>query len=162
MLPKPFTKEGMLRTLEKHLGHLKRTTYQQPSGFATPVGANPPINLGLAHMSAASAVKDVPSPGKSPASSWNSPSQLPGTSPNANPEYINAMRGAGSYNIAGGHPLSGYQTPTPGMGAPRAQMQQQHPQQHRRVVSDMSGGPEDRDHNKRQRIYPPPNGGYVQ
>ena len=166
VLQKPFTKEGMLRTLEKHLGHLKRNAYPAQPGFSTPVGAPSAINLGLSHMSATGTGRDDQSPGKSPASSWHSPNPITGTSPsNASSDYMNAMRSSGSYNMSGGHPLSGYQTPSPGMGGPRTQMQpqqQQPQQQHRRTVSDITGGHEDHDPNKRQRIYPPSGGSYVQ
>jgi osomolarity two-component system response regulator SKN7 len=159
VLPKPFTKEGMLRTLEKHLGHLKRNPipFQNPSGFSTPgVAPNQPMGLNMSHMSAAHSVKDDPSPGKSPASSWHSPGQL-GTSPSTNQEgYLNAnmgaMRGNPQYTMAPGNAMPGFQTPP---HAPRNQT-------HRRVMSEMSGGPDQDEHNKRQRMYQAQQGGFAQ
>jgi hypothetical protein len=46
VLPKPFTKEGMLRTLEKHLAHLKRDYI--PSQQAQHQDRQPTLSSGLA------------------------------------------------------------------------------------------------------------------
>jgi osomolarity two-component system, response regulator SKN7 len=53
VLPKPYTKEGMLRTLEKHLSQFKKNYAPQQAQiqdqFATP---NTPLGLNMGHMSA--------------------------------------------------------------------------------------------------------------
>ncbi|KAH8593883.1 BRRG2, response regulator [Bisporella sp. PMI_857] len=84
VLPKPFTKDGMLRILMKNLPHyLKESQYSQPAmqtgGF---VSTNqPPRQLGLnmGQLAGAAGLKDETSAGKSPASAtWNSPTnQMP-------------------------------------------------------------------------------------
>jgi len=84
VLPKPFTKEGMLRSLEKHLPHFKKSYDPQvrlSGGFVTPTTSQTPINLNLTHMSASHSLKDENSPAKSPAGSWHSPNGLTSGSP---------------------------------------------------------------------------------
>jgi osomolarity two-component system response regulator SKN7 len=109
VLPKPFTKEGMLKNLEKHLDALKKVPLLAgnhaaiapvgpPSGFNPATGA--PLGLNMNHI--ASSVKDENSPGKSPAGSWHSPSNQLGASPQS---------------VGYGHPMSagvGFMTPTHG------------------------------------------------
>lgn len=68
VLPKPFTKEGLINMLDKHLSHLKKSaTGNDPMG--------PPVALGNALAKQAMKTEDSPitSPGVIP--SWNSPSQ---------------------------------------------------------------------------------------
>jgi len=68
VLPKPFTKEGLLHMLEKHLVHLKKPL-AQIEGMAAPQPVQVPRQLVL---------KEEDSPAKSPAttSNWNSPNQV--------------------------------------------------------------------------------------
>jgi osomolarity two-component system response regulator SKN7 len=164
VLPKPFTKEGMLRALEKHLPQFKKTASYQPppaqmahpSGFATPNPTQPPLGLNMGQLSGAQPLKDETSPGKSPAtaSSWHSPNQIPGASPiNAPGNYMQQPMGdARQYAKAASHTHAqpGFQPPpNQGMAPPRQG-------QHRRVMSDMSSAPQDEHPEKRQRMYPPP------
>ena len=165
VLPKPFTKEGMLRSLEKHLPQFKKTAQfpnpsqmSHPSGFVTPNQSHTPLGLNMGQLSAAQSMKDETSPGKSPAtaSSWHSPNQLPGQSPlvgTAPGSYMQQpMRDNGPYAMTPthSHPQSGFPASnTATMPAPRGQP-------HRRGLSDMAGGggPDDQP-EKRQRMYPP-------
>ncbi len=72
VLPKPFTKEGLLTMLEKHLGHLK---------------TNPPSDVGpytqmMPPGSARPSLKDESPSVKSPSTAnWQSPAQMTGISP---------------------------------------------------------------------------------
>jgi len=154
VLPKPFTKEGMLRVLEKFLKHMKKgalpnaAPIQHMGGYSASNGATTPMNLNVSHISTGQSLKEEASPGKSPASSWHSPSQLTGTSPNSAGGQFN------TYNMTPTHPHPGFQTNAPGLGAPAQGPPR--PVGHRRVVSDMNAGLEDHPDSKRQRMYPPP------
>ena len=179
MLPKPFTKEGMLRALEKHLPTFRKNPQppfppqiqlQSHSGYATPTSAQAPLGLSIGQISNTASIKDETSPGKSPATigSWNSPNQIPGQSPIGNPpgSYMQPMGGPSQYSMTPTHahqqhhlpqPQGAYQNPplTPGLGGPRGAG-------HRRVMSDMTGGPPPDEHpDKRQRMYGQP-GNYQQ
>ena len=153
----------MLRALEKHLPQFKKNApyppQQQPqmphpSGFATPNAPQPPLGLQIGQLSATQSLKDENSPGKSPATSWHSPNQIPGPSP-INPQggYMQQSLGDNrQYNMTPTHPHAQSPYPPPpgqGMITPRTAP-------HRRVMSDMSGGPTDDHPEKRQRMYPPP------
>lgn len=159
VLPKPFTKEGMLRTLEKHLAHFKKNFVAPQgniSGFGTPAGQNTSMGLSMSHMSAPHSLKDEASPGKSPSSSWHSP--ITTTSPNSGAgQYGQQMPNA--YNMTPTHPPAAYQQTGAPMNMARAQQQQQAP--HRRVMSEMSDIGQDESANKRQRMFAP-QGGYPQ
>lgn len=145
VLPKPFTKEGLLGMLEKHLGHLKKLPdSMEPLGSHS--GAPIPQN------SATQSLKDESSPNQSPStiSNWQSPGQFQGISPTTaapNP-YLQQMHPNAGFALEQS-PLQ-YQTPQTPLGAPR-------PTQHRRQVSDMVGGDELANDPKRQRIYPQQN-----
>lgn len=184
MLPKPFTKEGMLRALEKHLPSFRKSPQPFPpqlqmqshSGYATPTSAQAPLGLSISQISATASIKDEGSPSKSPATigSWNSPNQIPGQSPLGNPPggYMQqTMGGPSPYSMTPTmtpshphqqqhlpQPHGAYQNPplTPGLGGPRGAVG------HRRVMSDMTGGPPTDEHpDKRQRMYGQP-GNYQQ
>ena len=139
VLPKPFTKEGLLNMLEKHLGHLKRI----PDGMEpmAPQSAIPQNSVGTS-------LKDENSPAPSPStiSNWQSPGHFPGISPTqgAHPHsYMQPMHPAGGYSQE--HSPLSYQPPHTPVGGP-PQMQ------HRRQISEL--GPEDiANDQKRQRIY---------
>jgi osomolarity two-component system response regulator SKN7 len=76
VLPKPFTKEGLLSMLEKHLGHLKKHPQQ-------PLDMNPVQASSLqASAPAKRSYRSDDSPATSPAtvSNWNSPGNI-GVSP---------------------------------------------------------------------------------
>jgi osomolarity two-component system response regulator SKN7 len=144
VLPKPFTKEGLLNMLEKHLGHLKK-----PDQYAMV----PPPPVGMPHGPAGhGSIKDEASPGQSPSnmSQWNSPTNFTGISP-AGSGAPYQMGQAPPYGIDQGSMQ--YASPTtpigPGPPGPR-----QVPT-HRRQVSDMTGGSVDDIGNepKRPRIY---------
>ena len=80
VLPKPFTKEGLLNMLEKHLGHLKKPDYDMM----------PPSATAMTQHSTAHSIKDEASPGQSPStmSTWHSPSQFSGISPGGSGGYL--------------------------------------------------------------------------
>lgn len=172
VLPKPFTKEGMLRSLEKHLSQFKRDAQfpssaqlSHSSGFVTASQPNTPLALNMGPLASAQGIKDETSPGKSPVTgaSWNSPSQMPGPSPIVGNPPANfmqqPMRDNGAYPIPRGlphHPQAVFtgQGAVP-MATPRGQP--------RRVLSEMVGGTAPDDHpEKRQRMYPPPQTNFAQ
>lgn len=67
VLPKPFTKEGLLKILESQLSHLC---------------SSPPMSQAMMGGSVGiSSIKEENSPLKSPTSDWNSSGQLTGVSP---------------------------------------------------------------------------------
>jgi len=161
VLPKPFTKEGMLRTLEKHLSQFKKQTFQNTQqgqltgGFVTPSTSNAPMSL---NYSASHSMKEEPSPGKSPASSWHSP--LTGGSPSTTSQgpYAQSLGGTNAYTMTPTHQTQQHgafsQPQPPQLNAPRSGP-------HRRVISDMSDMSSQEGSNKRQQLYPP-QGGYQQ
>lgn len=156
VLPKPFTKEGLLHMLEKHLAHLKKPLTEvgnpAPSGMIPPAAVQPMASSAARGPS----LKDEESPAKSPATSnWNSPSQVPGVSPVGSTntdEYLNP-------GVAGGHPAAMYgmsQQPSIGYAAGGMPVQQRATSgQHRRRISDISGGEDPQQAAKRQQMYAP-------
>ncbi|KAG9237843.1 BRRG2, response regulator [Amylocarpus encephaloides] len=165
VLPKPFTKEGMLKSLQKHLpDFLKNQQFQaqaqiqHPGGFSTPTTTHPPP-LGLSMQLSASqakSIKDETSPGKSPATvtSWHSPSAMTGQSPVGNGQvgFMSQPMRDHPYTMTPPHPSQQSVFPPPNVpvGGPRGGS-------HGRVMSDLSGGAPDDHPEKRQRMYPPPN-----
>ncbi|KAI9651431.1 MAG: hypothetical protein M1829_003009 [Trizodia sp. TS-e1964] len=125
VLPKPFTKEGLLTLLEKHLGHLKKGAKNVQEISPT----NPTVatrNLLLTSDSSA----------RSPENNWQSATPLP-VSPKTRSSGEDFSR------------FSGVVQPTEGVSAPLRSSP------HRRGVSDISGGPEiPSNHPKRQRMFP--------
>ena len=151
VLPKPFTKEGLLSMLDKHLAHLKR----QPAGIdAMPA---PPAPMSKASRS----LKSEDSPAASPATTanWHSPNNFSGVSPGSNQADDPSLYGVpnsattpGSYTAVqpAMHPPPIYHAASP-MAAPPRQ-----PQPPRRGIGDISGGPTDIGGDvKRQHMYAP-------
>ena len=139
VLPKPFTKEGLLNMLEKHLGHLKH----MPDGME-PIAPHP--GSSMPQSSAGHSLKDESSPNQSPStvSNWQSPGQFPGISPTpAGPphQYMHPMHAAYGQEPS---PIQ-YQPPHTPLSAPQ-QMQ------HRRQISEIGGDDLSSD-PKRQRMY---------
>ncbi|KAK7561135.1 heat shock transcription factor 2, partial [Phyllosticta citricarpa] len=158
VLPKPFTKEGLLLMLEKHLAHLKKPS----AGMDAMVPPAVQAPTAMQHSSGRPSLKDEDSPSKSPTtgSNWNSPSQMPGVSPvgsSVTEEYMNTVHG--HHPTAFGVPTqmpAGIQyntSPQMPMGA-----RQQGGQQHRRQISEITGGDELNNPNKRQQIEKPRSG----
>ena len=145
VLPKPFTKEGLLTMLEKHLGHLKDT--RVPDTMPHPQ---------VPHGSSRQSLKDDNSSIKSEGTStWQSPTQIPGISPTSHglsEEYVNALGRTGPYALdTSAHPDAlNYHSPDRPMAAPRPGMHRRQTSQ----ISDISGS--DEQEAKRQRIFPPP------
>lgn len=175
VLPKPFTKEGMMKSLQKHLASFLKGAQppgfpvpgpmQHPGGFPVPNPSHPPLGLNMGQLVSGPPLKEDPGSGKSPATvgSWTSPSHIPGPSPVGPPAaYMQSpiMRD-NPYNLTPTHqhPQGAFPVASPGqpLGPPRTT-------QHRRVVSDMTGGPQDEHSDiKRQRIFAPPSqGGFPQ
>ena len=146
--------------LDKHLGHLKK----QPPGIEMhPVG--PPSAL-----SGKRSFRGEESPATSPAtvSNWNSPGNgLTGVSPaSQHPDdpYMQAV-----HNNAGPAPFvvppqagmpppnAGpmYTSPAANLAGPRPLPPSGLPVQHRRGISEISGGPPEMIDAKRQQMYPP-------
>jgi osomolarity two-component system, response regulator SKN7 len=151
VLPKPFTKEGLLAMLEKHLAHLKT----RGAALETAAPMVPPAVQPLAHTSARQSLKEEDSPAKSPAttSNWNSPNQIPGVSPVAstgNDEYLGSMQPqpAGPYGV----PIT-VQSGLPYGAPPAMTVRQQGP--HRRQISEISGGDDTQHTSKRTQMFPP-------
>ena len=152
VLPKPFTKEGLLHMLEKHLVHLKKPL-AQIEGMVAPQPVQVPRQLVL---------KEEDSPAKSPAttSNWNSPNQIPGVSPvgsSVTDEYAQAMHNQQVQHPSpyGVNPMQaniGYST-SPQM--PMQARQQPLPPSHRRQISEISGGDDMNNPAKRQQMYTP-------
>lgn len=143
VLPKPFTRDGLLNMLEKHLPQLK----QIPGGMEPMAPhAGPP----MPQSSNGHSLKDESSPTQSPStvSNWQSPGQFSGISPTqAGPphQYMHPMHAGYSQEPS---PVQ-YQSPHMPLGAPPQQMQ------HRRQISEM--GAEDMSgERKRQRMYEQP------
>lgn len=163
VLPKPFTKEGLLQMLEKHLGHLKKS----PHGVDHMVPPPPP----LVQVAAKNSMKSEDSPVTSPAtvSNWNSPGNALGVSPAPSnvtaDEYMSAMsaqqrasQAPGPYQLQPGMPpqMAYGASPQAGMGRPLQPGQPlAHPMGgHRRGLSEISGGPGDMGNDmKRQQMY---------
>jgi osomolarity two-component system response regulator SKN7 len=149
VLPKPFTKEGLLHMLEKHLAHLKKPGH---GGIEAMV---PPPN-----QSTRQSLKDEESPAKSPAttSNWNSPNQVPGVSPvasSATDEYMSSNQGHPGLYAVQSH-TQGSQL-SPGFSAPPGmQMPPRQAQGHRRQISDISGGGDDGGQPAKRPMYVPP------
>lgn len=151
VLPKPFTKEGLLQMLEKHLAHLKKPVAQiEPMVPPQPLSAT------------RQTLKEEESPAKSPAttSNWNSPNPMTGVSPvgsSVTEEYMHAVQqGHGApYGV------NSIQGPMPQQmsynASPQMQMQgRQQPGSHRRQISDISGGDDMNNPAKRQQMYGTP------
>ena len=144
VLPKPFTKEGLLQMLEKHLAHLKK-----PIGPMDGMVAPQPL------ATTRQVLKEEESPAKSPAtaSNWNSPNQITGVSPvasNVTDEYMQAVQG--HQNAYAVNQMQGniqYST-SPTIPVPPRQ------QGHRRQISDISGGEDINNPAKRQQMYNAP------
>ena len=143
VLPKPFTKEGLLNMLEKHLGHLKKI----PEGMD-----NVPPHTGITHIptSASQSMKDESSPHESPSTigNWQSPAQFSGISPTGSlpsQQFTAPMAPPGAYGMDGS-PMQ-YNAPQTPLSAPARQ------QHHRRQVSDIAGGDDLINDAKRQRMY---------
>lgn len=156
VLPKPFTKEGLLHMLEKHLVHLKKPL-AQVEGMAAPQ----PVQIARQLV-----LKEEDSPAKSPAtvSNWNSPNQMTGVSPvgsNVTDEFAQAMQGQpvqhpGAYGVSAMQGNIGYgASPQMQLQARQQQQQQQPPPNHRRQISDISGGDDINNPGKRQQMYAP-------
>jgi osomolarity two-component system response regulator SKN7 len=143
VLPKPFTKEGLIAMLEKHLSHLKK----HPIGI-DPMAAPP---LPKANRS----LKSEESPATSPAtvSNWNSPNNLSGVSPASNQaDDSTSVYSAASYPMQPGLQPAPMYNAAPPMGAPPRQPQPPP----RRGIGDISGGGAEMGDVKRQQMYPPP------
>jgi osomolarity two-component system, response regulator SKN7 len=164
VLPKPFTKEGMLRTLEKHLAHFKRDYVPPQHAQHQDQFGNPNLNINMSHIPATHSLKEEPSPAKSgspSASSWNSPNTM-GTSPTqqSNQGYVQMQSSQGTQYMmtpTHGNVGGGYQTqpPAPAMSGPGGRSGG-----HRRGISEIGVNPEE-EPEKRQRMFPPPQSGFT-
>ena len=147
VLPKPFTKEGLLHMLEKHLAHLKKPISHMDGGMVAPQP-----------LASTRQVLKEESPAKSPATtSWNSPNPVAGVSPvtpaGLSEEYLQAVHSnPAAYAVQGvpgmphGNPYNtSPQMPMPGHAAQQAG--------HRRQISDISGGDNMNNPAKRQQMY---------
>lgn len=169
VLPKPFTKEGMLRALEKHLPQFKKEAPFPPpppgqmplsGGFVTPGVAHTPLGLTMGQLPVTQGLKEEQSPGKSPltATAWHSPNHLPGASPLSAGGYMQPMADNRQFNMTPTHPhpQSGFPAPNPRMVGPGVSTPVG--AQHRRGMSDMTTPDDHLQDPKRQRMYPPPPG----
>ena len=149
VLPKPFTKEGLLAMLEKHLSHLKK----QRAGIDAMSAPPAPLPAGPKRI-----LKTEDSPATSPAtvSNWNSPNNFSaGVSPASNQTDEQSIYSQGPYSVQPGYqPAPPMYAASPGGAPPR---QPPPPSQiHRRGISDISGGAAEMGGDaKRQQMYPP-------
>lgn len=165
VLAKPFTKDGMIGKLRRHLASFLRNPPQDsmidpmyPNGSATQPPTPGPYsnqNMGqLAGGASAGVGKFETTPIQSPATStsWNSPSQLPQPSPTITHEQ-------------GGYLAAGSGTP---MGLTPGGSQKPPTQFHNAAMTHMAGPPQarmsdamargDGPPEKRQRLYGPSGG----
>lgn len=164
VLPKPFTKEGMLRTLEKHLAHFKKDYVPPQQAQNSDQFGNPNLNINISHIPTTHGLKEESSPAKSGSpstSSWNSPNTM-GTSPTqqSNQGYVQMHGNQGTQYMmtpTQGNVGGGYQTQAaaPTMAAPSGRSGAQ-----RRGISEIGVSSEETP-EKRQRMYPPPQGGFT-
>ena len=149
VLPKPFTKEGLMTMLDKHLSHLKK----QSAGME-PMAA-PPAPLSAATKRS---IKTDDSPAASPltASNWNSPHTFSaGVSPASTHPDDPYPYPHGPYAVQSGLPPGPpLYSPVPG-APPNLPPHLQQPPLQRRPISDISGGPPEMGDAKRQQMYPP-------
>ena len=157
VLPKPFTKEGLLNMLEKHLAHLKK----MPEGME--LVPNTASTMTGPTSSVANSLKEESPPEQSPSTvstNWNSPAgPYQGVSPassthQTHPQYMTPVNTSGY-----GMEQSGLQYPSPttpiggrppqGPGPPA----QGAMGGHRRQVSEMSGADDLSGDAKRPRMY---------
>ena len=144
VLPKPFTKEGLLQMLEKHLGHLKRL----PDGMDAMVQHAGSSSMPQGSASSQS-LKDESSPTPSPStiSNWQSPGQYQGISPTQTAPANHFMQpGPPQTPFGMEHSPLQYQPPHTPLGAPRQA-------QHRRQISELGSGEDLPSDPKRQRMY---------
>lgn len=141
VLPKPFTKEGLLTMLEKHLSHLKRN-----SGGIDPMAAPPVPKTNRS-------LKSEESPATSPATvgNWNSPSNLAGVSPTSNQADDTSIYGSSTPYLQQGLQPPQMYSPAMQMGGPPQQPQPPI----RRGIGDISGGGPEMGDMKRHQMYPP-------
>ena len=135
VLPKPFTKEGLLTMLEKHLGHLKKI----PDGMEAMPQTASTIHPGT------HSIKDEASPGQSPStvSNWASPNQFSGISPSNTgqfPSHVNTSYGMEQGNMQYPSPTTPLSAGSRGAG-------------HRRHVSEIAGVDDIGNDPKRARMY---------
>ncbi|KAF6805350.1 HSF-type DNA-binding protein [Colletotrichum sojae] len=146
VLAKPFTKDGMLRILRKHVPHLLKNA--PPDDLAVGHGAAQLHANNMSMPTMNPGVKFDTTPGQSPAttSSWHSPGQIHQPSPNVT-------------NIETGYPMGNTAqmviTPT---SAQRPNFQNMPSGMQQMRIPDHMGG-DDRP-EKRQRLYGP-QGGYA-
>lgn len=146
VLPKPFTKEGLILCLDKHLGHIKKSA------------------AGMQDSSRVSMRGDE-SPTQSPATlstNWNPPAHMHGppsaTSNMSHEEYVHAMQRQqyGTLDGSGAPYNQNHSAPHTPLSAGPPGRHQQGP--HRRQVSEMSGGEDPNSQSKRHQMYPPMQG----
>jgi osomolarity two-component system response regulator SKN7 len=163
VLAKPFTKEGMIGKLKKHLPTFLRNPpsdsvmdqmYSNGGAGQPPTPgpyANPNLNLPMSAASSGPIAKFETTPVQSPSTStsWHSPAQLPHASPNM-------AQDQGYLTAGSGNPMS----MTPG----GTQRPQQYPGGMMPSMSGQQMGhmPDDGPPEKRQRLYGPgPQGPYA-
>ncbi|SZF03748.1 unnamed protein product [Blumeria hordei] len=168
VLPKPFTKEGMLRALEKHLPESKDAAIFQPSVAAqlppdfTPTPSSHQVhNLNMPHSTNSLLKHESSKKTTPPTAAWNSNNQLPVNPPvGASPSgYLQQSIGESqTFNMTSNmnQVPSGFnssqQNQTSGV--------QRLPQ--RRVYTDLSNSQPDGPSEKRQRMFPLQPGAFAQ
>jgi osomolarity two-component system, response regulator SKN7 len=177
LLPKPFTKDGLLKVLERHLAPFKKD-YQASPQQSHHSDSYAQLSINVQQNSATQSFKDEPSPGKSSASSWHSPNQINSSSPVGTGSQNTYMQmqpgqqmqqGSGQYAMAPAHQHVGYQSqsPTaigtqraggPGVSQGQGQARSGGPGPQRRGIGDMGSNMEEPKPEKRQRMYPPRGG----
>lgn len=147
MLAKPFTKDGMLRILKKHVPHLMKNP--PTDELAVPQGSTSIPNMALPPGMNPQVRVDTPSQSPATSTSWHSPGQMHQQSPNvANMESGFTMANAQQMVMG---PGSTQRAAFPNQAMPTGMQQV-------RMADGMAG--DDRP-EKRQRLYAP-GGGYTQ
>ncbi|KAF2670735.1 response regulator [Microthyrium microscopicum] len=163
ILPKPFTKEGLLQVLEKHLFHLRK-----PEGLHALSNPSPAAPVTAMTLPRPGGLKEEDSPQKSPAtiSSWtNSPSHttLQGMSPITVGTSVGTSVGSVAHDeythMAGmpspyGIPHPGHPSAMPQLGPNGVPYTPTGPP--RRHIDQISGGEDINMAAKRQQIYGAP------
>lgn len=169
VLAKPFTKEGMIGKLRRHLASFMRNP-PPPDALMDPTCANggqpptpgpysnPNMTLPLSAASSSGMPKFETTPIQSPATSasWHSPAQLPHTSPNLNQDhsYLTAGGGAQMAMTPGGTAQARFPNPM----LPAMTSHQGHQGHHGRISDAMTDAPPE----KRQRVQGPGYPGHFQ
>lgn len=145
VLPKPFTKEGLITMLDKHLSHLKKNAAASMSPMDPPLA---PLSAGTKRSTK---IEDSPATSPATTTNWHSPNHFSsGVSPASTHADDQGYYAQGYQSIQPTPPLYN-SAPGSAVGAPPRPLQPQQPA--RRAISEISGGSAEMGDAKRQQTY---------